>query len=78
MIKIKITKNWNTCFLSDKKYNEKTIVCDGCGTVLPDEYSYIINKLKQAGLLWKRFKPLCCICKKTARDKRYLYILRHS
>ena len=44
------------------KHTFSTCRCVKCGAILHPIYFYIIKKFKKAGLLDKKYPPLCCIC----------------
>lgn len=69
MIEIEIKKNkfWQYYFktsnVDNEIYNTKEEQCYYCNLYLNKIYFYILNCLREAGLLPKDYKPLCCYCK---------------
>jgi len=67
-IDIEVYDEWNFKFTGEK--HGKSVnsieyqVCGYCKfTPLDKTYLYIINSLKEAGLLNESYKPICCYCK---------------
>lgn len=90
IIKIISTDNFNilftfypftSSFLFDDNISEET--CDVCGLRIEAIYSYIIDRLKEKGLLEKTYKKKCCLCKMEERllniksDEEFLNLLCH-
>ena len=75
IIRIIKTSPYGTAFYGNTlkpRYVES--VCEHCGRGIFYQYIYIINKLKEAGLLDKSYPSLCCNCyakeKEHARNNR--------
>ena len=65
IIKIKIKDHWSFSFgIGDEDILcERNLRCTYCLNVALDQaYSYIIERLDEAGLLPDDFKPACCYC----------------
>ena len=63
-INIYLKNKWDYTFSKNHdeyyKYSRK---CSYCNTMkLDGAYCYIINNLKEAGLLDKNYKEICCVC----------------
>lgn len=63
-IKILVRNQWDFNYDIDDRdvLLEKGLECIYCDSELDSVYSYIINKLDEAGLLPLYYEPVCCYC----------------
>ena len=64
-INIEVKNGWNYCFSTSDYENfvRRNKPCPICGsTTLSGIYCYIIDSLKEAGLLHEDFEETCCCC----------------
>lgn len=59
---------WHVFGAQDKMNIKHYISCTYCSQLLYPQYVYVINKLKEAGLLPENYPYLCCNCYKNRLD----------